>query len=301
MAILQSHLKILWALSGNKCAICKNQLIEEHPLQPRVYTNLGEQAHIVADSSVGPRSIDGDPNNNHYSNFIILCPTCHTRVDDQPDYYTTDFLRNRKIEHESNVIKSKSLYKIAPYYDIIAAWEKECLINKWSTVTEEFCSDGRYFLHDMFIEGMNSFSIYFLRVIQSPLLTNSEVNLAFENFINIYTEFYNLFSKHEIHYADDIYTVNKFYRNGMQQDVDKYNQYVDLLFGLMIELTRAGNHIINMVRRHIDLSYRHAEGHLICVYGGLVQGYIHANPQYDASDIAQLPFSNIANFKKRFQ
>jgi hypothetical protein len=67
--------------------------------------DIGEVAHIVADSPRGPRG-DSDSSESERiseSNLILLCPTHHTLVDTDPRTYTIEVLRQMKVRHEAFV------------------------------------------------------------------------------------------------------------------------------------------------------------------------------------------------------
>lgn len=93
-------IKSLWSRSGGRCAICKRSIIlQEKENNP---SPIGEMAHI---KGLNPESARYDPNmsdeeRNSYENLIILCPTCHTKIDKNPDKFTVEKLKKIKIEHE---------------------------------------------------------------------------------------------------------------------------------------------------------------------------------------------------------
>lgn len=91
-------LKLLWGEAANLCAMCKRPLTEVS--DPRRRTVVGEGAHIVAKSPIGPRGAGARPADiDGYENLILLCPTDHRIIDDQPDRYTVDWLCERKETH----------------------------------------------------------------------------------------------------------------------------------------------------------------------------------------------------------
>ncbi|MCX5349184.1 HNH endonuclease [Streptomyces mirabilis] len=101
MSISEKTRKIIWIQAGGMCAICKEQVITPGTASddPSVF---GEEAHIVARSSGGPRAgglaeelIDG------HANLILLCSKDHKRVDDQPGYFSVERLRRIKADHEA--------------------------------------------------------------------------------------------------------------------------------------------------------------------------------------------------------
>ena len=96
--------KILYALSGNQCAHpdCETHLVQRTTVDSDAAV-IGELCHIHSVSSTGPRSAPTLPVDelNSEANLILLCPTHHALVDNQPDVYTADVLRKWKRQHQS--------------------------------------------------------------------------------------------------------------------------------------------------------------------------------------------------------
>lgn len=102
MAITDRTRKMLWGRSGNRCAICRRELIKEsHEIGNEAI--IGEECHIVA------REINGSRGNSHlsmnerdeYSNLILLCRNHHKEIDGQPNTFTVEALEKIKIIHET--------------------------------------------------------------------------------------------------------------------------------------------------------------------------------------------------------
>lgn len=96
MPITDRTRKMLWARSGNGCAICRCPLVLQATANDGEAL-VGDECHIVAQSPGGPRgglSADGDLDS--YDNLILLCKTDHKRVDDQPGEYSPERLRTLK-------------------------------------------------------------------------------------------------------------------------------------------------------------------------------------------------------------
>lgn len=101
MNISEKVLKLLWAKSGGKCAFpgCGLDLISEEG------SVIGENCHIIARKESGARGkeqIDEDEINSE-ENLILLCRNHHKIVDDFPDKYTVQILRQYKKQHEENI------------------------------------------------------------------------------------------------------------------------------------------------------------------------------------------------------
>jgi len=90
-------IKILWGRSGNRCAICKLELTPDGEAE-----TIGEIAHIISQSSDGPRGNEELPleKRNDYSNLILLCPNHHSEIDKIPETWPTTRLQKLKGKHE---------------------------------------------------------------------------------------------------------------------------------------------------------------------------------------------------------
>ena len=89
--------RILFSESAGTCLICNTHLFPNGPNRERAIL-LAERAHIVAYSDDGPRA---DPSlapacRSNHRNIVLLCPTCHTKVDKAPDSYPAEDLLRRK-------------------------------------------------------------------------------------------------------------------------------------------------------------------------------------------------------------
>jgi nucleoside phosphorylase/tetratricopeptide (TPR) repeat protein len=94
--------KILYAASGGICAFpgCNTRLVDSTS-----GALLGEMCHIAAASKGGPRFNPAlsDSDLSEKDNLIILCPTHHSLIDQDPHNYSADKLRQMKAEHECRI------------------------------------------------------------------------------------------------------------------------------------------------------------------------------------------------------
>jgi hypothetical protein len=101
VSISDKDRKILWARSGNRCALCRRVLVAERTAADEEAI-IGDEAHIAARSPGGPRYGECPSDKvDRYDNLILLCRVDHKKVDDQPRHYTTARLRQSKAEHEA--------------------------------------------------------------------------------------------------------------------------------------------------------------------------------------------------------
>lgn len=98
--------KKLFALSGNRCAYpdCRKLLIAAASVGDELIV-LGEAAHIVGESELGPRGQSPMrlSERNLYPNLMLLCSRHHQLVDAEPARYTVELLHRYKDEHEASI------------------------------------------------------------------------------------------------------------------------------------------------------------------------------------------------------
>lgn len=89
----------LWSESGGHCQNPRCR-VDLHVLSERDSLHIGEFAHIIPASSVGPRAAE-DPALTEEDralpeNILLLCPNCHTMIDKAPQAYPFHLLRTWK-------------------------------------------------------------------------------------------------------------------------------------------------------------------------------------------------------------
>lgn len=101
MSISEKTRKILWGRSGNRCAICKNELIIASTGKDDESV-IAEECHIISSKLNGPRHDPSYPLEklDSYENLILLCRIHHKMIDDQSATFTTTILRQMKLNHE---------------------------------------------------------------------------------------------------------------------------------------------------------------------------------------------------------
>jgi len=101
VAISDKTRKILWGRSGNRCAICRNELLVD-ATETDDESVVGDECHVVSGRSQGPRYDSSFPSDqlDSHTNLILLCRVHHKMVDDQSETYTADLLHQIKGNHE---------------------------------------------------------------------------------------------------------------------------------------------------------------------------------------------------------
>jgi hypothetical protein len=101
MTITDKARKLLWGRSGNRCAVCKQELIVSATDKDSEAV-VGDECHIVSGELNGPRHDPSYPQEklDSYENLILLCRVHHKMVDDQATTFTAGILRQLKNNHE---------------------------------------------------------------------------------------------------------------------------------------------------------------------------------------------------------
>lgn len=131
MAIAEKDIKLLWGQAGGYCSNpgCRQKLSETNEAGEGFLT--GEMAHIIARNVGGPRgNAAGGPDT--YENLILLCPTCHTKVDKAPvASYPADHLRAWKAQHEEWVNSWSQAEKMQSTKELMTFISQQLAENKY--------------------------------------------------------------------------------------------------------------------------------------------------------------------------
>jgi len=100
MSLTDKTRKSLWARSGNRCLLCRLELVQRVEDTDRNLI-VGEECHIISAKEKGPRaSKDFTGDYDSYENMVLLCATDHKRIDELTDIYTVEKLKQMKAIHE---------------------------------------------------------------------------------------------------------------------------------------------------------------------------------------------------------
>ncbi|HTJ48885.1 MAG TPA: HNH endonuclease [Cyclobacteriaceae bacterium] len=103
MAISNKTRKTLWGKSGNRCAICKIELVHDEEFGKTL--NVGEECHVISERPTGPRYKVMD-HYDDYKNLILLCRNHHIEIDTHESKYNETELYKIKLDHETWVNKT---------------------------------------------------------------------------------------------------------------------------------------------------------------------------------------------------
>ena len=118
MPIPEKEIKLLWGRAAGTCSNpeCREKLSATSEAGDSYLT--GEMAHMVAKSVGGPRA-DTKEGADTYDNLVLLCPTCHTKIDKSPDEYPIKLLMSWKRLHEGWIENSLTASKFADPHEML--------------------------------------------------------------------------------------------------------------------------------------------------------------------------------------
>jgi len=193
MAISSKVKRLLLSRSGGYCGNpeCQSDLFPF--FENRSITNVEELAHIIGQKKGGPRGDNDMPLNDRdeYDNIILLCPTCHRKIDKNPDLYPDSIVKKWKEEHE---IKIKNLFQEQQYSTRGDAREEiEKLLNEnkaifdlygpFSEFAQKPCSDAHIIWNQKSIETIIPNNRRIVKLLESNYhLLNEEEKKVFEVF-----------------------------------------------------------------------------------------------------------------------
>lgn len=182
MAISDVDTKLLWGRAAGLCSNpqCKTDLTVI--LAKRGSHNIGEMAHIIAHSAGGPRGQE-KPGADTYDNLILLCPTCHTRVDKGPSQYPPDLLHRWKAEHEKAIREAGSSIKFDDVFKLEKAVTE--LLRENHYIWKTFGPKSDIASSD---PGSNASETWALRKLDAIIPTNSKIINIVQNNLDLLSD-----------------------------------------------------------------------------------------------------------------
>lgn len=277
---LKTH-KILWGRSGNRCAICRNQLIIDET-ESDDESIIGDEAHIVSRKENGPRGYSAltSEQRDKYDNLILLCRNHHKTIDDQVHKYSVDELHKIKTKHENWVKKSleteidKTALTYANYLDELSQFLD---IENWDAWTSHLLGSGQPCLYKSDLDRIRKISKFIITRFwprKYQKLEDSIYNL--KNVLNDLIVVFSIHASTEEHVEDEDHKIwtEKLYQNLKEWNDEKYirlldqfEYHVDLVEDLTLELTRAVNLLIARIREFVYPLYREEEGKVTVTAG----------------------------------
>lgn len=313
---LKTH-KLLWGRSGNRCAICKTELIVESD-DPRDDPSIvGDEAHIVARSESFTRgdfdSLTAEERDS-YSNLILVCKRDHKQIDDQPHSFTVERLRQVKAAHEVETQSRRTEPEERRqrdevlYASYIDEWQTRADLDNWARLSGWVASSDTPGMPLSWYEDQRKFINWLIGRIWPGRYKLLEAALF--NYKGVLQDFLNVFDRHsESRHRkgrDDFIWTEKFYKirewdpPRYSKLARQYDMHVDLVCDLFFELTRAGNYVCDRVRECLFPSYRVKEGVLLVERNnvGFELATTVSRVEYRGKERTKTPYPGVVKFKK---
>jgi len=307
MSISSKTRKMLWGRAANRCALCRMELVMDET-ETDDESVVGDECHIVAREDDGPRgeSLLTSEQRDKYSNLLLLCKVHHKVIDDQEGHYTAERLNEIKLEHEKWVRDSLNIdiqrqQDEELYMTFVEKWANLCDLDNWKAWTSWLLGAGSNSISIETETNLQEIKEYiFSRVWPQRY---QEINNSFENFRKILDDLLRVFHEHSEERKDSYYT-EKFYKirewdtERCHRLLKEYEFHVALVQDLVLELTRAGNYICDMIRRYLMPSYRLKEGLLIVESGPFMDmSFKMYRTQYRDNERIEKPYPGLKEFK----
>lgn len=288
MSILLKTHKLLWGRSGNTCAMpdCRNVLIADET-ETDDESIIGDEAHIVARSEEGPRGISEltPEERDKYDNLVLLCRKHHKVIDDQPNFYTVEKLKEIKKQHEEWVKsslridkgKEKDELSYASYIDTIV---KMFDFDNWNNWTSSLVSHGQPSIGYLKLKELQKIPDYIVSRFWPNRYEDLEVSIfnlknVLNDLLKVFHEYADEDAINRAEESDEDRTIRtkKFYKikewnpELYNQLLERFDYHVSLVEDLVLEMTRAANLVIEKIRIYIYQKYREEEGKLLLTSG----------------------------------
>ncbi|MBZ8135190.1 HNH endonuclease [Afifella sp. IM 167] len=111
--------------------------------------HVAEMAHVIPHGEGGPRHEDrptGDFDPDKFENLILLCPTCHAKIDKDPDGFPRNVLLGWKQNHLAKLAVKQGIRSYDKRIEVRAAVAGVMAENKaiWDKFAPEHGSDFEY-------------------------------------------------------------------------------------------------------------------------------------------------------------
>ena len=192
MAITADVERLLLARSGGFCAnpTCRVDLFPA--IRGGAIATIKQLAHIIAQSTSGPRGDDPLPlaERDQYDNIVLLCPNCHDLVDKMKltETYDAELLREWKTEQERRVRDAVDVPTLESRDELISRVRALLRQNRvwWQEYGPDRLAEGHPMSEaaDTWLAGVrrvlipNNWQIYRLIERNSQCLTEAELEVA---------------------------------------------------------------------------------------------------------------------------
>jgi hypothetical protein len=180
MPVAEKDIKLLWGRAAGYCSNpdCRQKLSETNEVGESFLT--GEMAHIIARNVGGPRG-SGEGGPDAYENLILLCPSCHRKVDKAPEgSYPAEHLHAWKAQHEAWVTNWSQANKVQSTRELMAFVSRLLAENK-----HYFDNYGPHSSAAVSDPASSAFTIWVARRLDTILPNNRKILAALDANANL--------------------------------------------------------------------------------------------------------------------
>jgi len=309
MSITLKTRKMLWGRAANRCAFsdCRRELVMD-ATETDDESIIGEECHIIAREDEGPRGDATFPveKRDKYDNLILLCNTHHKLIDDQPNTYTVEKLKEVKKSHIDWIDSSLNVDKSQQsddevYSTYIDDWSQMVDLDNWRAWSSWVLGSGEPSIYKEQEKSLQNLKLWLLSRVWPKRYPGLEA--AFENFRFVLNDFLLVFHEHSVDKRERYFT-EKFYKNLNRWDppayrelLEEYEFHVALVQDMILELTRAGNYVLDKVRQHLLRNYRLQEGTLLVESGPFMDLTFRTyRVEYRGEERTEIPYPGLKKF-----
>jgi len=277
VAVKEQDIKLLWGRSGNRCAICRCELSQDKANASASFP-LGEQAHIIARNSDGPRgkSILSPKERDSYHNLLLLCPNHHRTIDQDPEDYPIEKLHMIKAEHElwvqrslSESTDSRKLSHQVIYANLIDLTVEATRLSDWNSWTSQTLTTHPCWPTDA-PDRLFSFASKLVAALWPGGL--EELERAIRTLSKVLNHAISVFLEHaelqnDILASIEFYHIPEWNPSRYKKLFQAYNRWVKECHALIYEATKAANWFADVVRRDINPMFFALEGKFVVTEG----------------------------------
>lgn len=313
MAIDVLTRKLLWGHAGNQCAFpdCSQTLIvnlgsDESRVLEGAGAVIGEEAHIRSGKEEGPRYDPAYPKDmvDGYQNLLLLCPTHHTIIDKGDGRgFSIDELVRMKQDHELSInqriglVGERSRELEERMLASIIVWEQKANLEGWSKLTYKLTTAVPSLAIRQY-NGLVELGRWLLGR-SWPRSRFPEISRSFDNMHTVLSDLIN-----HLNECGDVtenhWQIRRDYKNvawnpeRSQELLVQFNEMRWVLYGLIIELTKAANWVVLMVATELDPLYRFDDGAILFFMADLLNGELFVRVEYGPSKAEDaLPYPGV--------
>ncbi len=265
---------------------------------------------MVATSPDGPRGESPltQEQRDKFANLLLLCNVHHKQIDDQPNAFPVSKLIELKTNHEQWVrtqlnFDAQKQRDDEVYAGFVEEWANQICLDDWSNWASGLLCNGQ---PSISVEMLNRLDNVRTWLLSRPWPHRyNDLEAAFSNFRHVTQDLCLTFNEHAEKWGDDDWQTQKFYQiDDWNPDLyaklgRTFDEHVDLISDLALELTRAANYVSDIVRRDLIPNYRMTEGLALIQSGPHMDlSYKTYRCEYRGDERTLSPYPGLEAFKE---